>query len=1261
MPIDQPAVRAALTSWRWWARVLATALLAGFGPRAAALDPTEALSNYNVTRWDTEDGMPHNSVRHLFQTRDGFLWVATPLGLARFDGLTFTNFDQHRTPGFPSNNVTSMAETADGSLWFGSSGGLGRYQNGKFTTYTQAHGLKAETVNSVCVAPDGSLWIGSREGITRWDGEKLVNDINTTGLDTLALRFISVDEQGSIWVAIGNEALRYRDGAFTRFGQAEGLPAAAVQRVRVDGEGRPLTVTQNGLYRLEGQRFVPFEQNDALGSPRIGSATIDRDGNLWIGGIGGLDRFTAGRLEPYRDQYGNKLGVVDALLEDREGCLWVGTSSGLNRFINRRASTLFPTPGVTDALALAVLQASDGSVWSSTWGHGVVRSHNGQTTHFQVGAPLSHESVTAIYEASNGVMWLGNRGSSLDRLENGRVTTYVYQPGVATSRPVTAIYVDPTGETLAGIDRRGLLHLYNGQFVTVPEATAVAADTVWCINRTRDGRLFMGTGLGFFQRHADRSWHLVDLPGLAQPLVVRAMSEGADGVIWLATDGKGLVRWQPGQARSYDTDRGMVANTLFTVLEDGGGSLWVSSTRGIARLRISEFSDVDRNSATSVNPMTFGRGDGLLSGSTAGTGTPAAARLTDGRIMTATDKGVAVINPSGLQINTQPPTVVIRDVIVDEQALDISAPITISPGANRVEFRFTALSLIAPQRLRFRYRLQGSDPGWIEGGTERTARYTHLAPGGYTFDVLACNNDGVWSKTGASLALRVAPRYFQTLWFRISVPVLLCLGIASTVGLRLRQLKRRQAALARANIALDQRVRDRTAELSQSHAELQQREALFRLIFEHAPVGLWWSRADLGGHYHFNSTLRRILDLPDNTVPDRSVLAALAHPDDLPAWTAMQDRISRGDIDSYTIEQRFTSKGGRGVWGLLAVAVVRDESGGILQFIGILEDITLRKTAEQELANTYKRLMEASRVAGMAEVATGVLHNVGNVLNSVNVSATVLADGMRTSRVSNVAKLSALLHQHSGDLAGFLQSDPKGRAVLPFLDSLADHLAGEQQRFVAEVESLRGNVDHIKQIVARQQSFAHAGGLLESLSAAELIEDALRMNSVALARDGVKIERAFAAVPPAFAERHKVLQILINVLQNAKQAISASGRPDGRLHLAINRDGEKVRIAVTDNGVGIAPTNLTRIFQHGFTTKPDGHGFGLHSSANAAREMQGQLYAQSEGEGRGATFILELPLAGADVPLGGLPAVPPRGPTPARASAAASAITQPTA
>jgi signal transduction histidine kinase len=284
--------------------------------------------------------------------------------------------------------------------------------------------------------------------------------------------------------------------------------------------------------------------------------------------------------------------------------------------------------------------------------------------------------------------------------------------------------------------------------------------------------------------------------------------------------------------------------------------------------------------------------------------------------------------------------------------------------------------------------------------------------------------------------------------------------------------------------------------------------------------------------------------------------------------------------------------------------------------------------AEAEIARLREELKIVSRQAGMAEVATGTLHNVSNVLTSINVSASLVADRLRQSRVSNLSKALLLLREHSSNLAAFLTNDPKGKVLPAYLETLADHLAAEQSQMLLEMDNLARNLEHVKEIVVMQQSYAKLYGVLETLPVADLVQDALRMNLGAFERHGIAVIRQFASVPPVSVDKHKVLQILVNLMRNAKYAIDEFGPPEKRLTVSIaSRDAGKVAISVTDNGIGITPENLAHIFSRGFTTKRDGHGFGLNSGLRTARELGGSLTAFSEGHGKGATFCLELPAA----------------------------------
>jgi signal transduction histidine kinase len=333
------------------------------------------------------------------------------------------------------------------------------------------------------------------------------------------------------------------------------------------------------------------------------------------------------------------------------------------------------------------------------------------------------------------------------------------------------------------------------------------------------------------------------------------------------------------------------------------------------------------------------------------------------------------------------------------------------------------------------------------------------------------------------------------------------------------------------------------------------------------------------------------------------------------AFNRMLEQIEAGEVElrsSYDeLEQR-----------------VQDRTARLSEANDVLShEVTERKKAEEELRDLQAQHIDAARRAGMAEIATSVLHNVGNVLNSVNVAAALIRDRLKKSGVSDLKSAADLLSQHSDDAGEFISSDPRGKHLPRFLIQLSQKMSADEELMIAEIKTLSENIEHIKGIVTLQQSYAGVSGMIEQLSLAGLVDDAIRINSHSAARHKIEMVREFEDLPPLQTEKQKVLQILVNLISNAKYAVMAADNPAGMIKVRVTRAGpERVRVDIIDNGVGIQPENLTRIFSHGFTTRKDGHGFGLHSAANLAREMGGSLTVSSDGSGQGATFTLELPL-----------------------------------
>lgn len=447
----------------------------------------------------------------------------------------------------------------------------------------------------------------------------------------------------------------------------------------------------------------------------------------------------------------------------------------------------------------------------------------------------------------------------------------------------------------------------------------------------------------------------------------------------------------------------------------------------------------------------------------------------------------------------------------------------------------------------------------------------------------------------------------------------------------LEQIQARDVELHRAQEELEQRVAERTQSLSKEVSERKQAEAaLLRattLLDESqglARVGGWQIDLEKNSLFWTEATFRIHDTSSQEYTPTIDTALAFYAPESAPVIrAAVQEAIDHGR--NFSLELELITAKGRRIWAHATSKVV-SENGRPVRIVGAFQDITARKEAEAELAAAHHKLLDVSRQAGMAEVATGVLHNVGNVLNSVNVSATLVAERLRKSKTASLAKVVGLFREHESDLGAFLTQDARGQKVPAYLGQLSDHLAAEQAGLLQELASLQKNIDHVKEVVAMQQSYARVSGLTETVHIDELVEDTLRMNNASLHRHEVKVVREFAQTPPLVIDKHKTLQILVNLVRNATHACHTNDGAEKQMTLRIVRETDSVKVSVADNGVGIPPENLTRIFNHGFTTKKEGHGFGLHSSANAAKAMGGALSVHSEGIGRGATFTLELPL-----------------------------------
>jgi ligand-binding sensor domain-containing protein/signal transduction histidine kinase len=1041
--------------------------------------------------WTRLVGLPANSVNAIVQTDDGYLWLGTQNGLVRFNGKEFKLFELPIRPAFLSRSISKLSKSRDG-LWFGLGGGsFGYFGRDGFGSYEkEPWGNPWMEVTAIRELSDGSVWVGAAKSSVRWipgNAAKTYTNDQVVGINVVV-----EGKGGRVWLGTSSQGLWLWENGKMRAFPDPALMRRNIKSLAEDALGQIWVGTDQGL-RCYDSALRPVATSNL--NIDVCALLLDRHGVLWIGTRRtGLFRLYNGRVTQLQKTDGLVNNNVSALLEDREGSLWIGTQDGLSKISDIKLPLYSGPEGFPEeAMHHDVCASEKGGLWTAT-SRGI-QYYDGSSTANWMADGLSNPYTKRVFEARGGNLYVINGIKEIQVLSNGNTAATLE----CKDWP-TAFAEDNHGVVVAvasELFRVGTAGLrpYSYQANAKP-------DYGWVRNLwgCPDGSILVATTAGCFRVRDGAIEHWSTAEGLPVADVLW-VSKDDEEVIWMGL-AKGLAWIKDGKVYSATRGHRAFLNDITCILPDNRNGLWMNSRQGIFRVRREDLYDFAQGKSKSIECASY---DGLESVKTTDSTEVenSGCKTADGRIWFPTPLGLLMIDAEHLAINKLPPPIHIEQVRINGVEVIGTNQAAIRPGRGDVEIQYAALTFIAPQKVRFRYRLEGYEPDWIEVAGRQTTFYTNLKPGKYRFQVQACNADGIWNTDGDSVEIELPPHFYQTTPFRVFCGVLGATGLLGVYLWRVRLLHRRQQELEEANEHLETTVRQRTRELE--------------------------------------------------------------------------------------------------------------------------EQVFAKERAHHELAEAQQEVMLSSRKAGMAEVAIGVLHNVGNVLNSVNVSTILIREKLRNSAVGSLIKLGGLLRQHEADIAAFLTADPKGKLVPLFIIQLADQMGAEHRVMQQEQDQLTRNIEHIKEIVAMQQNYAQVSVILEHVSLANLVDEALQINAAALAREGVRIVRHYSDVPGTMADRHKVLQILVNLVNNAKHALSGAGHPDKRLTVSIGMNGSnRLKVSVTDNGVGIPKENLTRIFSHGFSTRKAGHGFGLHNGANAAKEMGGQLSVHSEGLGKGTTFTLEL-------------------------------------
>jgi ligand-binding sensor domain-containing protein/signal transduction histidine kinase len=786
-----------------------------------------AAAQYRFDARNTDHGLPNNFIYSVIQTRDGYLWFTTLDGLVRYDGVQFTVFNTSNIRNLVSNRLTDLFEDREGALWIGTEGdGLVKWRPAKAeaaAVYTTKDGLRDNYINAIYEDDGGNLLITTGRGFGRRLNERFVP--HAPDRPRLGKIFGLPGRGAPVWEIGQTGPNKFADAVRLSYGVLRIPPETRVYSMSEDRAGNLWIGTGAGLIRLRNGSPRLYVEKDGI--PVYGPKFVKEDSqaNLWVGTTSGLRQFKDGKFI----DVGLKGVHVTCVTEDREGALWISTwGGGLFRMSRQIVTTYIDKHGLAANNVYPIFEDRAGKVWMGTWERGLTTYKNGR---FSIFPGLSHrpgQLVAALAEDDVGRLWIGSFGRVM-WLKDGKLTDFTSHlplpppPGSA----VQGILQDRAGN-LWFASSAGLIKYRDSQATLYTTKDGLAHDDAHAILEDRQGRLWVGTYGGVTQISGGRFTSYTKNSGLSSNRV-RSLYEDGAGAIWVGTYDGGLSRIKDGKIADITMDDGLFNNGVFQILEDAHGNFWMSCNLGVYRVSRQQLDDFADGKISKVNSIVYGKSDGMLNPECNGGVQPAGVRARDGKLWFPTQHGVAVIDPENIPSNPHPPPVVIEDCLLDRAPVDFNGQLQIAPGQRHLEIHYTALSFIKPEHIRFKYKLEGLDGDWMDAGTRRTAYYSYIPPGQYTFTVIAANSDGLWNTEGQRLRVVVLPPFYRAWWF-ITLLSASVIGVAALLyRVRIGRLKHAhvaQEAFSRRLIESQEGERKRIA--AELHDGLGQSLAIIR-------------------------------------------------------------------------------------------------------------------------------------------------------------------------------------------------------------------------------------------------------------------------------------------------------------------------------------------------------------------------------------------------------------------------------------------------
>lgn len=1119
-----------------------------------------------IENWETDDGLPENSATSIVQTPDGYLWFGTFNGLVRFDGIRFQVLTEHNTPGLPGTAVVNLHLDRRGNLWVSADEGLARLDpDGWRTIY-----WKAGLVRSFAESSGGDLYAsGFDGGIFRFDGSGFV-EIKPPVVSNLGY-LLAIDESDRL-LAAQTDSLWRRDGdQWTRI-------EVPFDDFRL-GQGRygsAWLISNNDLARLEKGNIVSREKTP-YPIHQVWGINEDSSGNVWIASyIEGLYvRYADGSWDHFYEEHGLGHGGVRCVAEDREGNRWVGTSGGgLHRFTPSRFSSLGKWAGLPERVVKAVVPDDEGGLYVGTYGQGVVHWKDHQFV--RMGSDLTNTPGRFVYtllKTSDGKLLAGTHRFGVMELTERSWSSTAKLSG---KEQVFALFEDRSGVIWIGADT-GLFRYRKEVVEEVKMPDGSSLSNVRQIAQTPSGQLIVAAGEGVVT-YADGK--LAAPPQWSGGAAMCVLIEG--DVTWAGTKGSGLIRLDPNDQRAF-TQKDGVPDTIGAIVKDDDGNMWLASNVGVVRVERAGLEERSLGNQAPMRTQWFDIADGLPSVECPVGYGSIAARATNGWLWFATLKGIALIDPKLLKLNAKPPPVYIEEVRVDGQPIPVHVPgfgteplrkITIPPGPRRIEISYSALSLMAPQKITFQTRFTHVDKEWQNVGGRRTAYLQDLRPGNYQFLVRAANNDRVWNEEGAALAFTVEPYFYQTWLFRVGF----ILGLSGFVWFGFRKI-----------------VRDRVdgqVERMRQQAALSEVQARLALVLENTSDVVSFATRQ-GNLLFLNRAGRKLLGIREG-IPVAHLRLGDLHP--ASARTRVEQEAVAGAIasGSWQGETALMNCNGPEIPVSLLILAHHHADGSIDFISTIARDISEAKRAEEARSGLEKQLRAAQKMEALGTLAGGIAHDFNNILTGILGNAELLRailppESGSQQQITNIVRASARARDLIKQMLAFGRPQESGRA--PVLIWLAIEEA---------VVLLRASIPASIEIISECKD-----------PAAVVQADLVQIHQV--------IMNLGANSAHAMAEKGGQLTIRQEIVELNSETLTTKNNL---------RPGSWVKVSISDTGHGMSQEIQERIFEPFFTTKGPGQGTGLGLAVvhGIVRSHGGVVIVRS-APSAGSTFELYFPLA----------------------------------